>query len=136
MRIDIPDDELHLRFTRSSGPGGQNVNKRSTRVEITFDLAASRALSASQKRRAFERLSHRLDARGLIHVSSSTARTQEGNRRLAVERLHGLLAEALRPPPPPRRATKPSARAVDRRIRTKRARGATKALRGRIGEED
>jgi ribosome-associated protein len=125
----IPANELEIRFSRSSGPGGQNVNKRSTRVEVRFNVVSSGALTERQRRLALERLGHRVDARGRVHVVSSSGRTQAENRVLAVARLQGLLADALRPPPRARRATKPSKRAVERRIREKKARGEVKRTR-------
>src|ERR1041384_8111942 len=106
--VTIPGDELTVRFTRSSGPGGQNVNKRSTRVEIGYNIVASRALNERQRGLAVERLGSRVDSRGRIHVVSSSGRTQAENRVLALARLQGLLTDALRPPPRARRATKPS----------------------------
>ena len=128
-KVTIPGDELKVRFTRSSGPGGQNVNKRSTRVEISFPIATSRALSARQRALALQRLGSRVDARGRIHVVSSSGRTQAENRVLALARLQGLLADALRPPPRARRATKPSRGAVEKRIKEKKARSEVKRAR-------
>ena len=127
--VTIPGDELKVRFTRSSGPGGQNVNKRSTRAEITFPIATSRALTERQRALAMQRLGSRVDARGRIHVVSSSGRTQAENRVLALARLQGLLADALRPPPRARRATKPSRGAVDKRIRKKKERSEVKRAR-------
>ena len=127
--VTIPADELKIRFTRSSGPGGQNVNKRSTRVEITYPIATSRGLSDRQRILALERLGSRIDARGRIHVVSSSGRTQAENRVLALARLQGLVADAIRPPPRARRATKPSKSAVDKRIKEKKLRADVK--RGR-----
>jgi ribosome-associated protein len=127
--VTIPADELKIRFTRSSGPGGQNVNKRSTRVEISYRIATSRALSDRQRILALERLGSRIDARGRIHVVSSSGRTQAENRVLALARLQGLITDALRPPPRARRATKPSKSAVDKRIRLKKQRSEIKRAR-------
>ena len=127
--VTIPGDELKVRFTRSSGPGGQNVNKRSTRAEISFPVTTSRALSDRQRALALERLGGRVDARGRIHVVSSSGRTQAENRVLALARLQGLLADALRPPPRARRATKPSKGAVEKRIKQKKQRSEVKRAR-------
>jgi ribosome-associated protein len=127
--VTIPKDELRIRFTRSSGPGGQNVNKRSTRAEITFPIATSRALNERQRALALERLGHRVDARGRIHVVASTGRTQAENRVLALARLQGLLADALRPPPRARRATKPSKGSREKRLREKKSRSEVKRAR-------
>ena len=127
--VSIPGDELKIRFTRSSGPGGQNVNKRSTRAEITFAITTSRALNERQRALALERLGHRVDARGRVHVVASTGRTQAENRVLAVARLQGLLTDALRPRPRARRATAPSKGAVEKRLREKKARSDVKRRR-------
>ncbi len=127
--VTIPGDELKVRFTRSSGPGGQNVNKRSTRVEISFPIATSTALSERQRALALQRLGSRVDARGRIHVVSSSGRTQAENKVLAMARLQGLLADTLRPPPRVRRATKPSKGAVDKRIHMKKRRSEVKRAR-------
>jgi len=127
--VTIPGDELKVRFTRSSGPGGQNVNKRSTRAEISFPVTTSRALSERQRKLALERLGSRVDTRGRIHVVSSSGRTQAENRVLALARLQGLLTDALRPPPRARRSTKPSKRAVEKRIKQKKQRAEVKRAR-------
>jgi len=132
--VRIPEDELSIRFTRSSGPGGQNVNKRSTRAQITWDPAASSALTATQKARALPRL--RLDARGLVHVSASSARTQGDNRARALARLQAMLDEALLPPPPPRKRTRPSRGATETRISDKKSRGTVKKLRARPSKDE
>ncbi|MFA5889685.1 MAG: alternative ribosome rescue aminoacyl-tRNA hydrolase ArfB [Actinomycetota bacterium] len=121
--------ELVLRFSRASGPGGQNVNKRSTRVEVFFDVAQSPSLTSAQRTRATQRLATRLDARGRIRVTSSAGRTQADNRERAIARLVSLLAEALRAPPRARVPTRPSANARARRVDEKKRRGTTKRLR-------
>jgi ribosome-associated protein len=126
---------LDIRFSRSGGPGGQNVNKRDTRVEIVFDLDASEALSPAMKDRARQRLGARVDARGRIHVTSSAGRTQGENRRRALERFAALLEEALRPPPRPRRPTKPSKAAREARLEAKRRQAARKGLRKQVRSE-
>ena len=133
--VTIPGDELTVRFSRSGGPGGQNVNKRSTRVEVAYDVVASRALSDRQRALALERLGSRVDARGRVRVVSSSGRTQAENRVLALARLQGLLTDALRPPPRARRATKPSRSAVDKRLREKKARSDVKRRRQKPRDE-
>jgi len=125
----IPMHELDVSFSRASGPGGQNVNKRDTRVELVFDLRASRALPPDMKRRARERLGARLDSHGRLRIVASSERTQAGNRRAALERFATTMERALRPPPPPRRPTKPSRAARARRVDSKVKRGASKRLR-------
>ena len=133
--VTIPADELRVSFSRAGGPGGQNVNKRATRVQITFDLAGSPALTEGQRRLALSRLGGRVDRRGRIHVVSQAGRTQAENRVLALARLEGLLADALRPPPRARRATKPTRGATERRIREKKARGELKRRRQKPAAE-
>lgn len=132
----IPDDELRIRATRSAGPGGQNVNKRSTKVEVTFDLGASRALSADQKARAQRRLAARLDRAGLIHVTSQAERTQSANKARAIARLQDLVQEATRPYPRPRTPTRPTRGSVERRLAEKRYRGNVKTKRQRPADDD
>lgn len=122
----IPLRELEYRFSRSGGPGGQNVNRRETQVELLFDVAASSALGPRQKARVAERLSGRLDAAGRVRVVASEARTQGQNREIAAERLRTLLTEALAPDPPKRRPTRPGRSAVARRLESKKKRSLTK----------
>lgn len=126
--IEIPASELSWRFSRASGPGGQNVNKRDTRVELAFDLAGSSAIGAVRKERALERLRTRLVG-GVLTVVASEQRSQARNREDARARLIALLHEALAPPPRARRPTRPSRGAVERRLESKRHRSETKARR-------
>jgi ribosome-associated protein len=118
------------RFSRSSGPGGQHVNTTDTNVELRFDLAATQALPEVWKQRALERLADRLSG-GVLSVRASEYRSQWRNREAAAVKLAALLAEATAPPPRPRRKTKPSRGAKERRLREKKARSETK--RGRSG---
>ena len=124
----LPGAELSWRFSRSSGPGGQSVNTTDSRVELSFDLAATEALSPVQKQRALERLAGRL-VDGVVTVTASEHRSQYRNRVTAQVRLAALLAEAIAPPPRTRRATRPSRAAKERRLQEKRRRGETKRLR-------
>jgi ribosome-associated protein len=133
--IELPEEELAFRFSRSSGPGGQNVNTRDTKVEVIFDVAQSLSLTEGQRELAMERLGGRLDDEGKLHVVASEARTQGQNRALAVRRLREILSDAMRPPPAPRRPTRPSANAEKRRLAAKRARGELKKLRRSIPED-
>jgi ribosome-associated protein len=126
----IPSAELEERFSRSSGPGGQGVNTTDSRVELRWDVAESAALSEAQRARVLERLSGRL-ADGVLSVVASEHRSQLQNRNAARARLTMLLTDALAPPPPARRATRPSRAATQRRIDDKRRRGRVKAGRGR-----
>ena len=124
----IAASELRWRFSRSSGPGGQNVNTTDSRVELVFDLIATRALSPALRARALQRLEARL-LEGCVVIAASEHRSQWQNRMAAQRRLVELLQEALKPPPPPRRATKPSRGAVQRRLQAKQQRSALKRQR-------
>ena len=132
-RVTIPGDELTERFSRSSGPGGQGVNTTDSRVELVWDLDGS-ALPAELLDRLRRRLGSRLTGDALVVVASER-RSQLRNREAARERLAGLVARALEPPPPPRRATRPSRGATERRIEAKKRRSATKRSR-RAGASD
>jgi ribosome-associated protein len=126
----IPDAELVERFSRSSGPGGQSVNTTDSRVELRWDVAASGALSDTQRARLLERLGGRL-VDGALTIAASEHRSQLQNRTAARARLAMLLTNALAPPPPARRATRPSRAAKQRRVDAKRRRGELKANRSR-----
>jgi ribosome-associated protein len=132
-RVTIPGDELTERFSRSSGPGGQGVNTTDSRVELVWDLGSS-VLPAELLDRLRRRLGSRLTGDALA-VTASERRSQLRNREAARERLAGLVARALEPPPPPRRATRPSRGATERRIEAKKRRSATKRAR-RAGASD
>lgn len=121
----IADADLTWRFSRSSGPGGQNVNTTDSRVQLVFDLAGSDAFP--------DRLKHRLLARlgDQVVVTAAEHRAQLRNRRAAEDRLAELLEQAMKPPPRPRVPTKPSKGSQQRRIDRKKRRGETKRLRGR-----
>jgi ribosome-associated protein len=131
----IPASELTVKFSRSGGPGGQNVNKRDTRVEVIFDVASTTAVTPDLRRRALSRLRGKLDAHGRLRVVSSTERSQARNRESALETLRDVLAAAFRPPPPPRRATKPTKAAKERRLASKRTRSKVKRQRARPDED-
>lgn len=130
----IPSSELRFRFSRSSGAGGQNVNKRDTKVELLFDVADSPSLGPRQRDRIMRKLASRIDADGMFHLVVSEERTQGRNREIATERFRELIADALKPDPPKRRPTRPSKAAVDRRIAEKRRRGVRK--RHRVVRDD
>lgn len=133
--VAVPEHELELRFSRSGGPGGQNVNTRDTKVEVIFDVTTSPSLGPRQRNRVLRKLQPRLDAEGKLHVTASDARTQARNRELAMERLQSTLAEALAPDPPRRKPTKPSKAANERRLAAKKARGQLKRQRKGAVEE-
>jgi ribosome-associated protein len=131
--VEIPETELHWRFTRSSGPGGQSVNTTDSRVELSYDLTASTALLAGQRERALDALHERLVG-GVITVVASEHRSQWRNRQAALARLQQLLYDATAPPAAPRRPTRPSKAARQRRMDAKRRRGETKRLRRPPGD--
>jgi ribosome-associated protein len=131
----IQEDDLTWRFSRSSGPGGQSVNTTDSRVELSYDVAASTALGPVLKARAQERLAGRL-TNGVLTVSASEHRSQLRNREAAERRLVQVLRDAIAPPPRPRRPTKPTRAGIERRLKDKRQRGETKRLRGGATSDD
>ena len=120
--VSIPHSEIELRFSRSSGPGGQHAQKSDTRVEAVFDVDASSALSEAQKRRVVAR------AGPVLRAIAQDERSQWRNRELALERLAETLRQALRVERG-RLPTRPSKAAVEKRLEQKRRRGTTKRLR-------
>ncbi|MCU1657047.1 MAG: peptide chain release factor 1 [Pseudonocardiales bacterium] len=126
----IPEGELVERFSRSSGPGGQSVNTTDSRVELRWDIAASSALGEPQRARLLDRLQARITD-GVLTVVSSEHRSQLQNRTAARARMANLITDALAPPPPARRPTRPSRAAKQRRLDAKRQRGELKVNRGR-----
>jgi ribosome-associated protein len=124
----VPDSELEIRATRAGGPGGQHVNKVSTRIEVVWDVAASPSLPADLRNRLLTRLASRLDTRGRLRVVASDSRSQTRNRDAAAERLRSLVAEALRPRKA-RKPTRPTAASRERRLREKRRRSERKSTR-------
>jgi len=126
--VSIPLSELSFRFSRSSGPGGQHVNKSETRVELLFDVANSPSLTDAQRERVMRRLSSRIDGAGVLHVTSQATRSQKQNRDLAIERFTRLMQKALEPPKK-RRRTRPTRAAKERRLRAKKRRSEIKKAR-------
>ncbi|MCX6394667.1 MAG: alternative ribosome rescue aminoacyl-tRNA hydrolase ArfB [Solirubrobacterales bacterium] len=127
--VSIPRSELSVRFSRSSGPGGQGVNTTDSRVELTFDLVHSQSVSQHFRDRAIQRLGSKL-VDGTLTAVASEHRSQRQNRQAAEKRLVETLTKAFAPPPAPRRKTKPSRSSVQKRITAKKRRGETKRLRG------
>jgi len=132
-RLVVPEAELSWRFSRSSGPGGQSVNTSDSRVELSYDVARSTALSEHLRARAVQRLAGKL-VDGVVTVTASEQRSQLQNREEAERKLAQLLREAIAPPPPPRRATRPTRASKERRLQVKRQRSEIK--RGRRARPD
>ncbi len=127
-QLSIPASELTFRFVRSSGPGGQHVNKAATRVELTFDVARSASLSEAQRKSVTTALRKQIDGEGVLHLESQSTRSQLRNRQEVVERFRSLLRAAIAPRKK-RRPTRPTAASKERRLETKKRRGATKRAR-------
>ncbi len=127
--VEIPAEALSWRFSRSSGPGGQSVNTTDSRVELSVDLADA-GLPDHLRSRALSRLGSRVVG-STVTVAASEYRSQHRNREAARVRMTDLLDRATAPPPPQRRATRPSRGAKERRLSGKKQRGQTKALRRR-----
>ena len=131
--VTIPEHELRWRFSRSSGPGGQSVNTADSRVQLSVELTTTTALGPVQRERVLRRLESRL-VHGVLTITAQEERSQLRNREAAEERLRAILADALAPPPRPRRPTRPTKGSVDRRIAAKKRRAKIKRLR-RVDEE-
>jgi ribosome-associated protein len=132
--IVIPDEELDWKFIRSSGPGGQNVNKVSSAAQLKFLLPKNTSLPASARNRLRRIAGQKLIDDGSILFKSMSERGQEGNRRAALQRLEAIIRAAL-VEPKIRKKTRPSKASKERRIDSKKRRGETKQRRGRQGWE-
>ena len=127
-RIAIDESELEERFIRASGPGGQNVNKLASAVQLRFDVRSSPSLPDDVRARLERLAGSRLTRAGVLVISAQRHRTQERNRQDARERLVALIGRAAAAPPP-RRATKPTAGSRERRLEAKKRRAAVKGWR-------
>jgi ribosome-associated protein len=134
--IELDESELEFAFIRASGPGGQNVNKVATAVQMRFDARRSPSLPNDVSTRLQKLAGSRLTLDGVIVITANRHRTQERNKADAIDRLVELIAKAAEPPPPPRKKTKPSKAAKAKRVDAKVRRGGVKAMRGRPGGED
>ena len=128
--VRVPEGALQVRAVRASGPGGQNVNKVATKIDLRVDLAAIEGLSEAARARLLALCRHRLDADGRLMVTSQVTRNQARNVEDARERVRALVAQALREPRP-RKASRPSAGARQQRIDAKKRRSALKRERTR-----
>jgi ribosome-associated protein len=134
-KVTIPLAELGFRFSRSSGPGGQHVQKSSTRVELLFDVASSPSLTDAQRARVLERLSGYVDSTGVLHLVSQSERSQLRNRKEVVARFQALMRKALKRRKR-RKLTHPTAASRERRLRKKKRRGQVKQGRGKVRSEE
>ncbi len=135
MPFTIPPSELRFRTARSGGPGGQHVNKTSTKVEVLWNVARSESVSAAQRERLLAKLSTRIDARGMLRVASTDSRSQLQNREAAVDRINAIAQKALRVPKI-RKKTRPPKRAVEGRLAEKKKRAEKKDRRKNVeGDE-
>lgn len=132
VELKIPEHELKESFIRSAGPGGQNVNKVSTAVQLRFDVRNSPSLSSYVKTRLAKLASHLMTQNGELVIEASQHRQQGMNRQEARLRLAKLIEEASKPPPKKRRKTKPTKGSVEKRLKKKSARGAIKKLRNKV----
>lgn len=135
LKARLPETEFTFSFDRSSGPGGQNVNKVNTRVTLYYDLRGSSSLSEIEKQRIASRLANRVSEDGTLRVVSSKFRTQIANRKAVVERCYELLADALHVRKA-RTRTKPTAGSKRRRLEEKRSRSQKKSMRSTRAEHD
>ncbi|WP_207479056.1 alternative ribosome rescue aminoacyl-tRNA hydrolase ArfB [Arenibaculum pallidiluteum] len=134
-RIALDEAELDFSFVRASGPGGQNVNKVSTAVQLRFDLRNSPSIPASVRMRMVRIAGRKLTDDGVLVIDARRHRSQERNREEAVERLLEMIREAA-VPPTPRRPTRPTLASKKRRLEAKGRRSGVKRMRGSVGGDE
>jgi len=135
MPFTVPEHELSFRASPAAGPGGQHVNRSSTRVEVRWDISNSPSVSDSQRELLLQKLGSRVDSRGVLRVTADERRSQYRNREAAIERLNELVNKALERPLP-RKKTKPSRAAVEKRLGEKKRRAGLKRERRRPDTDD
>jgi len=128
MQIETILKELQFKAVRSSGPGGQHVNKTASKVEVLFDLFSSEGLTGVEKERLKTKLTTRVTKQGILSLQCSESRSQHRNKRICIERLIDLLQENIKVAKP-RRKTKPSKGAIEKRLRSKKSQALKKANR-------
>ena len=133
--LSIPLAELSFRYSKSSGPGGQHVQKSYTRVELLFDVLGSPSLSEAQREKLVERLGGYVDSAGMLHLTSQSERSQRRNKREVIARFQTMMRAALKRRKR-RKATRPTAESKERRLKKKKQRGETKILRRKVGENE
>lgn len=132
----VDEADLEERFVRASGPGGQNVNKLSSAVELRFDLGRCATLPDPVRIRMIDIAGRKLNKEGIVVIQAQSHRTQDANRREALDRLADMIRAAAEPPPPPRRQTRVPRSAVRKRLDAKKANAGRKALRRAPGRDE
>ncbi len=132
--ISIPLKEIHFQFSRSGGPGGQNVNRVATKVELRFDIRHSPSFNEEQRGVLLHRLAKRIDTHGILHLSAQESRSQWMNRQNVLERFQNILAHALTPRKK-RTRTIPTSTSREKRLRAKKHRSTQKRSR-RVRDEE